>query len=44
MLAAALDVQLEVSEMSNTEQPLLGFSFIKSPTLSVKPELYVRGK
>lgn len=30
MQAAALGVQLEVNELSNTGQPLLGFSFIKS--------------
>lgn len=44
VLAAALDVQLEVKELSNTEQPLLEFSFIMSPALSVKPQLYVREK
>lgn len=41
---AALLVHLEVNELSNTGQPLLGFSFIKSPALSVKPQLYVREK
>lgn len=44
MLAAALDVQLEVNELSNTKQLLLGFSLIKSPAPSVKTQLYVRGK
>lgn len=44
VLAAALDVQLEVNELSNTKQLLLGFSLIKSPAPSVKTQLYVRGK
>lgn len=44
VLAAALLVHLEVNELSKTEQPLLGFSFIKSPAPSVKPQLYVREK
>lgn len=44
MLAAALDMQLEVSELSKAKQSLLSSSFIKSPALSVKTWLYVRGK
>lgn len=43
VLAAALDVQLEVNGLSNVKQALLGFSFIRSPALSVKTQLYVRG-
>lgn len=38
------DMQLEVNVVSNTQQSLLGFSFIKSTALSVKTQLHVRGK
>lgn len=38
------DEQLEVNVVSNAKQSLLDFSFIKSTALSVKTQLYARGK